>query len=59
MYDVITQCGVANEHLKAETEGQSRRCSYATPHEVITSYRLPDKGCFVFISHCFKFQVDT
>ncbi len=38
---------------KAETEGRSRRCSYATPHEVITSYRLPDKGCFAFISHCF------
>ncbi len=37
---------------KAETEGRSRRCSYATPHEVITSYRLLDKGCFAFISHC-------
>ncbi len=38
---------------KAETEGRSRRCSYATPHKVITSYRLSDKGCFAFISHCF------
>ncbi len=38
---------------KAETKGRSRRCSYATPHEVITSYRCPDKECFAFISHCF------
>ncbi len=42
---------------KAENEGQSYRCSYATPHKVITSYRLPNKGCFAFISHCFKCQV--
>ncbi len=35
---------------KDETEGRSHRCSYATPYEVITSYRLPDKGCFAFIS---------
>ncbi len=38
---------------KAETEGWRHRCSYATPHEVITPNRLPDKGCFAFISHCF------
>ncbi len=38
---------------KAETKGRSHRCPYTTPHEVITSYRLPDKGCFAFISHCF------
>ncbi len=38
---------------KAETEDRSHRCSDATPHEVITLYRLPDKGCFDFISHCF------
>ncbi len=38
---------------KAETEGRSHRCFYATPHTVITSYRLPDKGCFAFTSHCF------
>ncbi len=38
---------------KAETEGRIHMCSYATPHEEITSYRLPDKGCFAFISHCF------
>ncbi len=38
---------------KAGIEGQSHKCSYATPYEVITSYRLPDKGCFAFISHCF------
>ncbi len=38
---------------KAETEGQSCRCSYATPHEMITSSRLPDKGCLAFISHYF------
>ncbi len=47
LYDVITQCGVA------ETERRSCRCSYVTPHEVITSCRLPDKWCFAFISHCF------
>ncbi len=39
---------------KAETEGRSRRCSYATPQEVISSCRLSDKGRFAFISHCFK-----
>ncbi len=44
---------------KAETEGPCHMCSYATPHEVIPSYRLPDKSCFAFISHCFKYQVDT
>ncbi len=42
---------------KAETEGRSHRCSYATPHEVITSYRLPDKGCLAFISHCFLWAI--
>ncbi len=35
---------------KAETEGQSHRCSYATSHKVITSYRLPNNSCFAFIS---------
>ncbi len=43
---------------KAETEGRSCSCSYATQHKVITAYRLPDKGCLAFISHCFKYQVD-
>ncbi len=38
---------------KAETDDRSHRSSYATPHEVITSYRLPDKGYFAFIYHCF------
>ncbi len=42
-----------------ENEGQSHKFSYATPHEVITSYILPDKCCFAFISQCFKNQVDT
>ncbi len=37
---------------ETETEGQSRRCSYAPPHKVITSYRLADKQFFAFISHC-------
>ncbi len=40
LYDVITECGVTS---KAETEGQTRMCFYATLHKVITSYRLPDK----------------
>ncbi len=32
---------------KAETESRSRRCPYTTPHEVITSYRIPDRMfCF-------------
>ncbi len=44
---------------KADLEGRSHMCSYATPHDVITSYRLPDKCCLVFISYCFKYQVDT
>ncbi len=58
LYDVIrVWSGVGTP--KAYTKGQSRRCSYATPHEVVTSYKLPDKGCFAFISHCFKYQVDT
>ncbi len=51
LYDVITQCGIGIP--KAETEGGSCRCSYVIPHEVITSYILPDKGCFAFISYCF------
>ncbi len=38
---------------KTETKGRSHRCCYATPHELITSYRLPNKKYFAFISHCF------
>ncbi len=39
---------------KTETKGRSRRGSYATPHELITSYRLPYKGSFMshFVSVC-------
>ncbi len=43
---------------KAETKVGSGRCSYTIPHKMITSCRLPDKGCFAFIFYCFKYQVD-
>ncbi len=60
---MLSKCGMIYDHLrlrlkveatgvptpKAETEGRSHRCSYATPHKVITTYGLPDKGCFAFI----------
>ncbi len=38
---------------KAEPRGRSHSCCNVTPHEVIISYRLPDKECFAFISECF------
>ncbi len=56
LYDVITNCGEAQEHvwLRPKVEAAGVRIPL-----VITSYRLPDSGGFAFISHCFKYQVDT
>ncbi len=39
MYDVWSGVGIP----KAETKGRSCRCSYATPHEVITLYNYQIK----------------
>ncbi len=57
LYDVITLCGVASGNTYVfDLRSVS---ALGVPHSVRTSYRLPDIGCFAFISHCFNYQVDT